>query len=134
MKRVFGVFLAVVMAGCARKQIIQNEPIKAKVIEPVATITAQESAPIAKKTHVVKKGECLWLISGKEYGDPFEWPIIFQDNRDQIQDEDSIEIGQNLKIEIYNPPELVAEAHKIASDEPPYSSHGRKSIHKHKVQ
>lgn len=51
-------------------------------------------------THAVKKGECLWIISGypKVYGDPFMWPLIYWANRAQIHDPDLIYPGQALAI------------------------------------
>ncbi|MBI1869711.1 MAG: LysM peptidoglycan-binding domain-containing protein [Chlamydiae bacterium] len=46
--------------------------------------------------HTVKKGECLWFIAGYEeiYGNPLQWPRIFQANRDKIRDPDWIYPGQ----------------------------------------
>jgi nucleoid-associated protein YgaU len=37
-------------------------------------------------TYTVVKGDCLWKISGKSeiYNDPFQWPLIYDANRDQI--------------------------------------------------
>ena len=44
--------------------------------------------------------DCLWNISGKMeiYGDPFQWPKIWQANTDQIRNPDIIHPGQVLKI------------------------------------
>ena len=50
--------------------------------------------------HVVEKGESLWRISSYEkiYNDPFQWPVIFDANTDQIKDPDLIHPGQTLAI------------------------------------
>jgi len=42
--------------------------------------------PGGAKTYTVVKGDCLWNISGKPaiYNDPFQWPLIYDANRDQI--------------------------------------------------
>ncbi|MGI6370767.1 MAG: LysM peptidoglycan-binding domain-containing protein [Candidatus Kapaibacterium sp.] len=44
--------------------------------------------------------DCLWNISGKMeiYGDPFQWPKIWQANTDQIRNPDIIHPGQVLKV------------------------------------
>ncbi|MBL10791.1 MAG: hypothetical protein CL402_09810 [Acidiferrobacteraceae bacterium] len=50
---------------------------------------------------MVSKGEHLWGISSEEdvYGDPYQWPLLFKRNRDQIEDADLIYPGQMLYIE-----------------------------------
>ena len=42
--------------------------------------------PGASDTHTVVTGECLWWISEKKdvYNDPFQWPMIYDANRDEI--------------------------------------------------
>lgn len=57
-----------------------------------------------KAAHVeydVVKGDSLWGISGKPqiYADPYQWPLIYKANRDQIKDADLIYPGQKLDIE-----------------------------------
>lgn len=44
--------------------------------------------------------DCLWNIAGKMeiYGDPFQWPKIWQANTDQIRNPDIIYPGQVLQI------------------------------------
>ncbi len=44
--------------------------------------------------------DCLWNISGKAdiYGDPFQWPKIWQGNTDMIRNPDIIHPGQKLMI------------------------------------
>lgn len=44
--------------------------------------------------------DCLWNISGKSeiYGDPFQWPKIWQANTDQIKNPDIIQPGWVLTI------------------------------------
>ena len=50
--------------------------------------------------HTVKKGESLWLIAGysEVYGNPLEWPKIFQANQDRILDPNLIYPDQTLRI------------------------------------
>ncbi len=49
--------------------------------------------------------DCLWNISGKSeiYGDPFQWPKIWQGNTDQIRNPDVIHPGQRLQIPVAGP-------------------------------
>ena len=61
---------------------------------------AEKARTIEKTTHTVVRGESLWIISGddKVYGDSYQWPKIYQANRDQIQNPDLIYPDQVLTI------------------------------------
>ncbi|HCY14130.1 MAG TPA: hypothetical protein DG414_09860 [Gammaproteobacteria bacterium] len=50
---------------------------------------------------MVHNGEHLWGISAHSevYGDPYQWPLLFKKNRQQIEDADLIYPGQVLQIE-----------------------------------
>ncbi len=37
-------------------------------------------------THTVKKNDTLWDIAGHYYGDPFLWPLVYEANKNIIQD------------------------------------------------
>ncbi len=58
--------------------------------------------------------DCLWNISKNKtiYGDPWKWPKIWQDNRDQIHDPDLIHVGEKLRIPPAGP--LTAEEQSAA--------------------
>lgn len=49
---------------------------------------------------VVKRGECLYVISGHErvYGDPVKWPRLYEANKDKVENPDLIYPGQVLTI------------------------------------
>ena len=55
-------------------------------------------APEKPKTYTVKKGDCLWRIAGRVYGNPLKWPRIYQANKDKIKTPGKIYPGQVLKI------------------------------------
>ena len=48
----------------------------------------------------VMRGDNLWRISGKSdiYNNPYQWPLIYKHNADQIKDADLIYPGQHFKI------------------------------------
>ena len=59
-----------------------------------------EEAMRLPSTWTVRKGECLWWISGYDeiYNDPLKWPVIYEANRDQIENPDLIYPDQVLRI------------------------------------
>jgi len=48
----------------------------------------------------VARGDSLWSIAGKQeiYDNPYQWPLIYKSNRDQIKDADLIYPGQDFSI------------------------------------
>jgi nucleoid-associated protein YgaU len=74
-------------------------------------------------SHLVQKGECLWIISEYEkiYADPFKWPLIYRSNRSQINDPDLIFPGQNLAIPRNSDPSEIEDAINSAKNRGPWS-------------
>jgi len=62
--------------------------------------TDEPSAASAGSYEVVS-GDNLWDISAKSeiYSNPYQWPLIYKANKDQIKDADLIYPGQNLAID-----------------------------------
>lgn len=54
----------------------------------------------ARMTYTVMRGDSLWRIAGRSnvYGDPYQWPLIYRANADQIRDADLIHPEQRLNI------------------------------------
>ncbi|MDJ0881192.1 MAG: LysM peptidoglycan-binding domain-containing protein [Gammaproteobacteria bacterium] len=54
----------------------------------------------ADSEYTVVSGDNLWDISGKQsiYGNPYQWPLIYKANSDQIKDADLIYPGQVFSI------------------------------------
>ena len=59
----------------------------------------------------VVRGDSLWSISGQSgvYNNPYQWPLIYKANRDQIKDADLIYPGQQLTVD-RNPTAAEVEA------------------------
>ncbi len=83
-----------IAVGCATSK--QAPPTPA----PKAKAPAAPAAP-KDDVYTVVKGDCLWCISGKSeiYNDPYQWPVIYRANRNQIKDPDLIYPGQELTID-----------------------------------
>lgn len=77
------------------------------VITPIAPPTIIETpapkvedAAVEKKptTYTVKKGDSLWRIAGRVYGNPFKWPRIYKANKEKIKNANKVYPGQVLTI------------------------------------
>jgi nucleoid-associated protein YgaU len=82
--------------------------------------------PAVVTSHVVVKGECLWWIAEykKIYDDPFQWPLIYKANRDQIKDPDLIYPDQVFKVPRDATLEEIKEARRSAGAPRPYLTPG----------
>jgi hypothetical protein len=85
----------------------------------------KKAAQITKGDYQVEKGDCLWIIAGKEniYNDSFQWPLIFKANRDLITDPDLIYPNQGFTILKGQSSEDVARARDLALKTPKYVPH-----------
>ncbi len=67
-----------------------------KVEATEVKVAAAEAAE--PKFHEVKKGENLWKIATKHYGNGSKYTVIFEANKPMLSDPDKIYPGQNLRI------------------------------------
>ena len=90
--------LAVGCAGPAEKAEEQPaaEPQQEATTEtaPVETTSAADMS-----SYEVNKGDSLWGISDKSYGNAYKWPLIYKANSDKIKDADLIYPGQVFDID-----------------------------------
>lgn len=98
--KLFGMMLLAlnIAVGCASApEESKPEPAPA----PVKQEPVQVEAPKTTSSYEVVTGDNLWDISGKSsvYGNPYQWPLIYKANSDQIKDADLIYPGQSLTIE-----------------------------------
>jgi hypothetical protein len=55
-------------------------------------------APSSNQTYTVKKGDCLWNIAKKFYGNGSKYTVIYNANKDKIKNPNLIYVGQVLTI------------------------------------
>lgn len=61
----------------------------------------QEIAPevrVQVTEYTVQKGDTLWKIAGKVYGDSTKWARIYDANRDQLKNPNDLKVGRVLQI------------------------------------
>lgn len=62
-------------------------------------IKHNENKSIEKGEYKVVRGDSLWKISVKAYGDGYQWTKIWQTNKKALRDPNKLEIGMVLMIE-----------------------------------
>ncbi|MEM9330950.1 MAG: LysM peptidoglycan-binding domain-containing protein [Pseudomonadota bacterium] len=93
----------------ATSQAVQPEPQVAQEVEAVEEAgsadveTAAASEPEKKEIRtgsavIIRRGDNLWRIARRNYGDGIRYTTIFEANRDQIRDPDLIYPGQVFKV------------------------------------
>lgn len=80
----------------AEDAIAQYHSEAKRYAETQESTTGQEMA----SEYTVVSGDNLWDISAKDstYGNPYQWPLIYKANSDQIKDADLIYSGQVFSI------------------------------------
>ena len=74
----------------------ETTTVAATVETPRETTNSPE--PVQDTTYTVKKGDCLWNIAKKFYGNGSKYTVIYEANKDKIQKPNLIYIGQVLVI------------------------------------
>lgn len=62
-------------------------------------------------THNIETGESLWNIAENYYDDPYLWPLIYEENRNQIDNPNVVMSGTDLSIPV------VEDAKNLTRDE-----------------
>ncbi len=79
--------------------LAENVKKKGKVIENEVARDAKSSPePKTTQSYTVKKGDTLWGLAKKFYGDGSKFTIIEEANKDTIKNKNLIYVGQVLKI------------------------------------
>lgn len=80
-----------------------QKPNGSASVQPVASVssprpTTNSPAPKKETTYTVKKGDCLWNIAKKFYGNGSKYTKIYEANKDKIKNPNVIRVGQVLVI------------------------------------
>lgn len=109
------------------KAILEEAERKAAAIieaakKEAAAIRAQVLEERFPSSYTVRVGDKLRLIASRReiYNDPYQWPLIYKANRDQIRDPHMLFVGQQLIIPRDFTIEEVKDARKQAGASPPY--------------
>ncbi|MFK7793596.1 MAG: peptidoglycan-binding protein LysM [Devosiaceae bacterium] len=92
----------VVIAGSAPTQELREKIILAAGnVDGIASVEDNiqpEDTSAAADFHTVEKGDTLWAVSKKAYGDGSKYMKIFEANKPMLSDPDKIYPGQVLRI------------------------------------
>lgn len=66
---------------------------------PDAPPAAQQSTTVGFEDYTIQEGDTLMKIAFENYGDLFQWKKIYEDNKDKIQNPNSLAKGNVLKLE-----------------------------------
>jgi len=84
---------------------------------PKAVEKTVDKQAVKLKSITSARGDNLWNLAYKQYGDGYLWPLILQLNKAQISNPDLIEPGVVLKIPVLtNPQKLTKAESKLLSD------------------
>lgn len=67
-------------------------------VQPARPASPASPAPAQNQTYTVKKGDCLWNIAKKFYGNGAKYTTIFNANKGKIKNANLIYVGQVLTI------------------------------------
>lgn len=70
----------------------------ARSVDTAPSSSASSQQVVAKRTYTVQAGDNLFKIAGKTLGDGKKWPVVLAANRDRLNSEHDIKIGQQLVI------------------------------------
>ena len=93
---------AVNLANKARRQAENAVNQKYSELERLGAIASTAGSDVdTGRSYEVMPGDSLWAISAKSdvYADPYQWPLIYKANSDQIKDADLIYPGQVFTID-----------------------------------
>jgi nucleoid-associated protein YgaU len=100
----------------------EADAIIARAQREAATTRARVLEKWFPSSYTVNKGDKLRIIAGRKeiYNDPYQWPLIYKANRDQIRDPHMLFVGQQLVIPRTVTIEEVREARRQAGAQAPY--------------
>ncbi|NPA82785.1 MAG: peptidoglycan-binding protein LysM [Epsilonproteobacteria bacterium] len=89
----------------ASKEAMEKAVLMAGNIEGVSNVDTsnlevpeEESAEVRVEYYIIQKGDTLWKIAEKFYGNGAKYTKIVEDNKEVIKDPDKIFPGQKIRI------------------------------------
>lgn len=77
-----------------QKLIIPKIEAKAAIVKKDAEVTIKPGT-----TYAAVRGDSLWKIAVKTYGDGYKWTTIWKSNKTAIRDPNKLEIGMKILLE-----------------------------------
>lgn len=93
----FGLWAVVLTSRDAPLVPAQNIPAAQGTVAPTGAATPVE-AVVASRVFVVRRGDTLRRVAAQAYGDESLWRLIYDANRDRINDPENLLIGTRLRI------------------------------------
>ena len=87
--------------GFKYQEIANNNLIKSpSSIEPgmKLKITKVETKQVVSGEYIIARGDSLWKIALKSYGDGYQWTKIWENNKQVIKNPNNLEIGTKIII------------------------------------
>lgn len=81
----------------AGQQLLIRLPSATTAVQETAATSAAQAAT-TENTYIVQKGDMLWSIADRVYGDGKLWTVIYAANKDSIKNPERIRAGQVLDI------------------------------------
>lgn len=91
---------AVIRGDASSQEILEKVIVAVGNTQGISAVETDVNVPDAKEPvlHTVKKGENLWKIAEKHYGNGAKHAVIFEANRPMLTHPDKIYPGQVLRI------------------------------------
>jgi nucleoid-associated protein YgaU len=91
---------AIIRGDASSQEILEKVIVAVGNTQGISTVETDVKVPDAKEPvfHTVKKGESLWKIAEKHYGNGAKHTLIFEANRPMLSHPDKIYPGQVLRI------------------------------------
>ena len=83
------------LQGSAPKK---EEPVEPEVAAVVEEEPEEEKVIRTGSSVIIRRGDNLWRVARRNYGEGIRYTTIFEANRDQVRDPDLIYPGQVLKV------------------------------------